>query len=48
MIIALVKGWLRIVIGCMTRKGMGRFQGHLEWALSPSGDMAPFFLIGGN
>ena len=42
MIIALVKGWLRIVLGCMTRKGMERSLGRLEWALGPQGGTASF------
>ena len=42
MITVVVKGWLRIVPGCMTRKGMERFLGRLEWASRPQGGKAPF------
>ena len=42
MIIALIKGRLRILLGCMTREGMESFLGRLEWALRPHGSTVPF------
>ena len=41
MVTTLIKGWFKIVIGCMTQKGMERFLGRLELALRPQADTMP-------
>ena len=42
MVTALLRGWLRLRLGLMRRKGFERFLGRLEWALRPQGGTAPF------
>ena len=42
MVAALLRGWLRLRLGLMRRKGFERFLGRLEWALRPQGGTAPF------
>ena len=38
----LVRLWLPLVLGLLSRKGMERPLGRLEWALRPSAGMSPF------
>ena len=42
MLRGLVRLWLLLVLGLLTRKGMERLPGRLEWVLRPSAGLSPF------